>query len=266
MVVTVWVVGGLLSLAGALTYAELAAMMPRAGGEYVFITEAYGRLPGFLYGWTRFFVASTGGVAGLAAGFAIFLNIVAGGAVDLPWLATADRRTRDRVDRPPGRRRRGHRHRHAGQLRRGGGERPHRDGAHGSQDRAGARASARRRASLAHGHWSHFALSAAGSACDGVAAAARGGVAGFGAAMLGAMWAYNGWNEITYVSEEVKDPQRNLPLAIIGGIGIVAVALHRRQRDLFLRPRRRPRSPACPPRRRSPRRSSRGRSARRRRA
>src|SRR5690348_14887619 len=56
-VMAVWVVAGLLSLAGALTYAELAAMMPRAGGEYVFIREAYGRLPSFLYGWTRFFVA-----------------------------------------------------------------------------------------------------------------------------------------------------------------------------------------------------------------
>ena len=62
MVVTVWVVAGLLSLAGALTYAELAAMMPHAGGEYTFIRNAYGRLAGFLYGWTRFFVASTGGV------------------------------------------------------------------------------------------------------------------------------------------------------------------------------------------------------------
>ena len=55
-----------------------------------------------------------------------------------------------------------------------------------------------------------------------MAAAARGGVAGFGAAMLGAMWAYNGWNEVTYVAEEVKDPQRNLPLALIGGIGVIA--------------------------------------------
>ena len=78
-VLLVWIVGGLLSLAGALTYAELAAMMPRAGGEYVFIREAYGRLWGFLYGWTRFFVATTGGLAGLAAGFAIFLNIASGG-------------------------------------------------------------------------------------------------------------------------------------------------------------------------------------------
>src|SRR5258708_18228354 len=81
LVVTVWVVGGLLSLAGALTYAELAVMMPRAGGEYVFIREAYGRLWGFLYGWTRFFVASTGGPAGLAARLAVFLNISSGGTL-----------------------------------------------------------------------------------------------------------------------------------------------------------------------------------------
>ena len=61
--------------------------MPRAGGEYVFIREAYGRLWGFLYGWTRFFVASTGGLAGLAAGFAIFLNIASRGALQAHALA-----------------------------------------------------------------------------------------------------------------------------------------------------------------------------------
>src|SRR5829696_965384 len=89
IVVTVWVVAGLLSLAGALTYAELAAMMPRAGGEYVFIRQAYGPLPSFLYGWTRFFVASGGGIASLAAGFAIFINIISGGALQHPWLTLA---------------------------------------------------------------------------------------------------------------------------------------------------------------------------------
>jgi len=75
---------------------------------------------------------------------------------------------------------------------------------------------------LADGSWAHFSLSNEGGACEGVATAARGGMAGFGAAMLGALWAYNGWNEVTYVAEEVKDPQRNLPLAIIGGIGVIA--------------------------------------------
>ena len=80
LVVTVWVVAGLLSLAGALTYAELAAMKPHTGGEYVFIREAYGPLWGFIYGWTRFFVANCGGIAALAAAFGIFFNVVTGGA------------------------------------------------------------------------------------------------------------------------------------------------------------------------------------------
>src|SRR5438270_3873986 len=73
-VLAVWVVAGLLSLAGALTYAEIAAMMPRAGGEYVFLREAFGPSLGFLYGWMQFFVARAGGVAAISIGFAIFLN------------------------------------------------------------------------------------------------------------------------------------------------------------------------------------------------
>ena len=222
MVVTVWVVAGLLSLAGALTYAELAAMMPHAGGEYTFIRNAYGRLAGFLYGWTRFFVASTGGIAGLAAGFAIFLNIVAGGAIDVPWL------TLHIAGRPlvfTGL--------HLVAVAAIGVVTLVNCTAVAVSGRIAMGLTALKialvtgvgliGAILAYGHWSNFLLSAAGSSCDGVTAAARGGAAGFGAAMLGAMWAYNGWNEVTYVAEEVKDPQRNLPLAIIGGLGIVAV-------------------------------------------
>src|SRR5215210_5117725 len=82
MVLTVWVVAGVLSLAGALTYAELAAMMPRAGGEYVFMREAYGPGPAFLYGWMQVFIAKTGSQASLAIAFAIFLNILTGGALE----------------------------------------------------------------------------------------------------------------------------------------------------------------------------------------
>src|SRR5262249_50560365 len=75
---------------------------------------------------------------------------------------------------------------------------------------------------LARGDWSHFAMPGAGGVCEGVGAAARGGLAGFGAAMMGALWAYNGWNEASFVAGEVKRPERNLPLAIIGGIAIVS--------------------------------------------
>ncbi len=69
LVFLVWIVGGALSLAGALTYAELAAAMPGAGGEYVYLTEAYGPLWGFLYSWTQMWVAKSGSIATLATAF-----------------------------------------------------------------------------------------------------------------------------------------------------------------------------------------------------
>src|SRR5262245_52477550 len=77
----VWVLAGLLSLAGALTYAELLAMMPRAAGEYGIVRDAYGRPLGFIYGWTQFLIARTASAAALAVGFAIFLNDLAGGVL-----------------------------------------------------------------------------------------------------------------------------------------------------------------------------------------
>ena len=69
MVFAVWIVGALLSLAGALTYAELAASMAEAGGEYIYLREAYGPMWGFLYGWTQLLVAKSGSIATLATGF-----------------------------------------------------------------------------------------------------------------------------------------------------------------------------------------------------
>src|SRR5215472_14540338 len=72
-VLAVWVAGGLLSLFGALSYAELAAALPEAGGEYVYLREAYGPLWGFLYGWTQMWVAKSGSIATLATGFFIYL-------------------------------------------------------------------------------------------------------------------------------------------------------------------------------------------------
>ena len=71
----VWIVAGLLSLFGALTYAELAAAMPEAGGEYVFLREAYGPFWGFLYSWTQLAVAKSGSIATLGAGFYLYLSV-----------------------------------------------------------------------------------------------------------------------------------------------------------------------------------------------
>ena len=72
-VFVVWVFGGLLTLAGALSYAELAAAIPEAGGEYAYLREAYGPLWGFLYSWTQMWVAKSGSIATLATGFFYYL-------------------------------------------------------------------------------------------------------------------------------------------------------------------------------------------------
>src|SRR5271169_2203590 len=82
MVMLVWVAAGLLSLAGTFSYSEIAAMMPEAGGDYVYLRRAYGRMVGFLYGWMTFAVAKAGSQAALAKGLAIFMNVALGGALE----------------------------------------------------------------------------------------------------------------------------------------------------------------------------------------
>ncbi|MDQ3258707.1 MAG: amino acid permease, partial [Acidobacteriota bacterium] len=74
---------------------------------------------------------------------------------------------------------------------------------------------------LADGSFANFAQSNIGGKCEGVDAAAQVGIAGFGAAMLGALWAYDGWNNLTLVGGEVKNPQRNIPVALISGMMVV---------------------------------------------
>jgi basic amino acid/polyamine antiporter, APA family len=76
-----WIVASVLTIAAALSYGELAAMMPRAGGQYVYLREAFSPLWGFLYGWTLFLVIQTGTIAAVAVGFARFLGVL------VPWIA-----------------------------------------------------------------------------------------------------------------------------------------------------------------------------------
>src|SRR6202046_5300473 len=73
MVFFIFVFGGLLSLAGALSYAELAAALPEAGGEYVYLREAYGAMWGFIYSWAQLWVAKSASIATLATGFFLYL-------------------------------------------------------------------------------------------------------------------------------------------------------------------------------------------------
>src|SRR5207245_7356835 len=72
----VWLVTGALTVIGALSYGELAAMMPKAGGQYVYLREAFSPLWGFLYGWTLFLVIQTGTIAAVGVGFVRYLGVV----------------------------------------------------------------------------------------------------------------------------------------------------------------------------------------------
>jgi basic amino acid/polyamine antiporter, APA family len=219
-VIAVWIVAGLLSLAGALTYAELAAIWPRAGGEYVFIRQAYNSALAFLYGWMRFFVASAGSLAALAVGLAIFLNVLLGGSLDVTYVSF------DLY----------------GYVIKFGGLQVVALSAialvtliNCASVSVGGNFAAILTAIkvaiiillglgaflFASGDWTHFLYANQGGICEGVDTAARGGSAGFAAAMLGALWAYNGWNEMTFVAGEVKQPERNIPLALVGGMLIV---------------------------------------------
>src|SRR5215471_14486359 len=211
---TVWLVAGLLSLAGALTYAELLAMMPRAAGEYGIMRDAYGRPWGFIYGWTQFAIARSASAAALAVGFAIFLNQLLNGAlavnfftIHLPY----------GLEIPFGRL----------QLVALGAIALTVLINCAAVTFSGGVATFLTAIKVvlligvglgaffySSGDWSHLVHANAGGTCEGVAIT-TGGLAGFAAAMLGALWAYDGWNNITFLAGEVKNPERNLPLGLI---------------------------------------------------
>jgi APA family basic amino acid/polyamine antiporter len=86
LLLLVWVITGLLTIGAALSYGELAAMMPRAGGQYIYLREAYSPLWGFLYGWTLFLIIQTGTIAAVAVGFARFLGVLVPAVSPTAWI------------------------------------------------------------------------------------------------------------------------------------------------------------------------------------
>ena len=212
-VLVVWLAAGLLSLAGTFSYSEIAAMMPEAGGDYVYLRRAYGRLVGFLYGWMAFTVARAGSQAALAVGLAIFMNVALGGALErwhvegvsgLTLVALAAIWTVALIN--------------CASVAAGG-----RTALLLTIAKVGLVLSVGVGAFVfAAGDWGHLAQSGVAGTCEGVASSARGGIAGFGAAMLGALWAYDGWQNVAPLAGEIRDPQRNLPRAFVGGTLAVA--------------------------------------------
>jgi len=194
----VWVLGGLLSLLGALTYAELGAMKTDTGGLYVYIRDAFGPLPAFLYGWTSFLVISTSAMATLAVAFSGYLGqVVPLGAVGaritsvlmIAFLVVVNVRGA-------------------------------RNSATVQNWTTGFKVAALIVLALfliAKGeHTPATAELWPESITPSLAS-------GIGTAMIGVLWAYEGWQYVTFSSGEANDPQRTLPRAIV--IATVAVVL-----------------------------------------
>lgn len=203
MVFAVWVFGGMLSLAGALTYAELAAALPGAGGEYVYLTEAYGPFWGFTYSWTQMWVAKSGSIATLATAFFEYTGYFIP-ELEKVWFTL--------------------------------GPLPVKYG----QVFAMALI-------LALGLLNYFGVRIGGGVQVAVTVVKVGLIAfvilaglfyahpaadrtpipapplatGFIAALVGALWAYDGWNNVGMVASEVRNPKKNLPLALIAGTIVV---------------------------------------------
>lgn len=222
-VILAWVAAGLLALAGALTYAELTAMRPHAGAEYVITKDAYGRVWGFLNGWSQFLISRTASAAALAVGFAIFMNDMSGGKLksvyytftmpffghevelgSLTIIALITLAVTTLIN----------------------------CAAVGVSGHVATFITILKVVLVLGvgvvaffyqgGDWGHFSA-ASTAACDGEVTMSGGVLAAFGAAMVGALWAYDGWNNVSYMAGEVKHPERNLPLALIASMLIIIV-------------------------------------------
>lgn len=196
-IITVWIVMGVVTCCGALALAELAALLPEAGGPYVYLREAYGRLPAFLWGWTEFWIIRTSSLASLACATAIYLGVLvpvsigqqtaiaAGVMVTLAWVNACGIRWGSRVQKVT------------------------------TCIKVGfllaiitlpwllGKADVSR---LQPWSPAEFNLDF---------------VKVIGLAMISVLWPYDGWTNIGSVAEEIREPQRNVPIAL--GLGMLAV-------------------------------------------
>jgi APA family basic amino acid/polyamine antiporter len=215
LILLVWLAGGLLTLAGALTYGELGAMFPRAGGLYHFVREAYGPRMGFLYGWTAFLVIMSGGIAALGVAFGEYLGSF------LPWFSTGHVLASVPI----------------------GSWTWTLSGGQVAAVGAILILTAINHFGLKEGAWVQnaltvlkigaivglialglFAPAPASPQLFGPVGHVPGGLlAAFGIAMIAALWTYDGWYGLTCSAGEMRDPGRSLPRGLILGTGAVVL-------------------------------------------
>src|SRR3974390_2394113 len=209
----IWLVGGIITLLACFAFAEMAAMFPEAGGQYVFLREAYGEFPAFLYGWMIFTVGQSGTIAALAVGFAEYFGAI------LPF-ASAHQPVATIV---------------GWSLTRG-----HLVSTSAILLLTAINVLGLKRGSalinvatwakfaamgifvllglaIGKGSWSNYAVSLR---VDQPASLSHV-ISGFGVALIAVFWAFDGWVYVTWVSGEIKNPQKVLPRAMLFGILLV---------------------------------------------
>ncbi len=211
----VWLAGGLISLLACFAFAEMGAMYPEAGGQYVYLREAFGEFPAFLYGWMVFAVIQSGSIAALAVGFSDYLGAFFPVVAAHATLAKIGHWTLTRGDivaifaillltavNVVG-------------LKRGSAlinvATWAKFVAIGAFVLLGL--------AVGHGHWSNYSVSLMSAQPFTFSQI----ISGMGVALISVFWAFDGWMYVTWVAGEIKDPQRVLPRALVLGLLLVAV-------------------------------------------
>jgi basic amino acid/polyamine antiporter, APA family len=212
LILGLWAAGGLFALAGALAYAELGTMFPRAGGQYHFLKEAYGRVWGFLFGWASFLVIMTGGISAIAVGFGEYLGafvpslgsgveLFSGAIAGVPWKVTGPQLT----------------------------------GALAVLALTGVNWLGLREGALVQNvatvlkFGALLVLVVVGLLAPAPVTPAWGAplppgsiVAALGLGLVAVLWTYDGWYVLTFSAGEIRRPERNLPRGLV--LGVTAVA------------------------------------------
>lgn len=193
LILSAWLAGGVLAIAGAFVYAELGASRPATGGQYAYYREAFHPLLAFLFGWALLLVTQTGGMAAVAVTFARYFREVTGSALSDGLLAAITL------------------------------------GALTLINGLGVSFGARFQSVLMVAKVLAIAALVAGGLFAPAAAVARaaprspGGISAFGAALVPVVFAYGGWQTSSFVAGEMRDPRRDLPRSLLLGVGGVVV-------------------------------------------
>ena len=198
-IIGVWLLGGLVALVGAFVYAELAVWRPSVGGQYAYLRDAWHPMVAFLYGWALLLVTQTGGMAAVAMTFASYFRELTGTTVAAPWIAVATLGILTVVNC---------------------------FGARAGSNVQSTLMVTKIAAILMLVTLGWLAVRPGGTepaASLGAAAAARPPLLALGAAMVPVLFAYGGWQTASFVSGELRDPQRDLPRGLLWGVCAVVV-------------------------------------------